>query len=73
VNAVTFTGGIGQKVPELRAEVLRHLEFLGFRLDAEANVRNAERIDAPESTIAALVIETNEELIVARETVKVIS
>jgi acetate kinase len=73
LDAVTFTGGMGQKDPELRAEVLRHLEFLGFRLDAAANVRNAERIDAPESKIAALVIETNEELIVARETVKVIS
>ncbi|MHB9027692.1 MAG: acetate/propionate family kinase [Candidatus Latescibacterota bacterium] len=73
VDAVTFTGGMGQKDPELREEVLRHLEFLGFRLDAAANARDAGRIDAPDSKIAALVIETNEELIVARETVTVVS
>ena len=71
VDAVCFTGGTGQKDPELRAEALGSLEFLGFQLDTEANAANRERIDAPGSTIAALVLETNEEIIVARETVKV--
>jgi acetate kinase len=71
-NAVCFTGGIGQKDPELRAEVLNSLGFLGFRLDSVANSANAERIDSGGSKIAALVLETNEELIVARETKKVI-
>ena len=72
VDAVCFTGGTGQKDPELRAEALGSLEFLGFQLDTEANAANRERIDAPGSTIAALVLETNEEIIVARETVKVV-
>jgi len=71
VDAVVFTGGMGQKDPQLREETLSHLEFMGFRLDAAANARNAGRIDAADSKIAALVIETNEELIVARETAKV--
>ncbi len=72
VDAVCFTGGTGQKDPELRAEVLGSLEFLGFQLDSEANAANRERIDALGSTIAAVVLETNEEIIVARETVKVV-
>lgn len=72
VEAVCFTGGMGQKDPELREEVLNSLGFLGFALNAGANAANAERIDAPDSKIAALVLETNEEIIVARETVGVI-
>lgn len=72
LDAVCFTGGTGQKDPELRAEVLGSLGFLGFRLDTAANDANRGRIDAPGSSIAALVLETNEEIIVARETVKVV-
>ena len=72
LDAVCFTGGTGQKDSALRAEVLRSLEFLGFRLDDRANDEHRERIDAPGSAIAALVLETNEELVVARETVRVI-
>ncbi len=72
LDAVCFTGGMGQKDPELRAEVLGTLGFLGFRLDTAANDANRGRIDAAGSSIAALVLETNEEIIVARETVKVV-
>ena len=72
LDAVCFTGGMGQKDPELREEVLNSLRFLGFSLNTAANAANAGRIDAPDSKIAALVLETNEELIVARETVKVV-
>ena len=72
LDAVCFTGGTGQKDAELRREVLLSLEFLGFRLDNSANAANSERIDAEDSKIAALVLDTNEEIIVARETVKVV-
>jgi acetate kinase len=72
IDAVCFTGGIGLKDPELREDVLVSLEFLGFKLDREANNATRERLDAPGSKIAAIVLETNEELIVARETKKVI-
>ena len=71
VDAVCFTGGIGQKDHELRKEVLSSLGFLGFRLDEEANMAHRERIDARGSAIAALVLDTNEEIVVARETVRV--
>ncbi len=71
IDAVCFTGGTGQKDHELRREVLSSLGFLGFRLDDEANRAHRERIDAHSSTIAAIVLETNEEIVVARETVRI--
>jgi len=73
IDAVCFSGGAAMKDPELRAEVLSNLEFLGFRLDKKANCENRERLDAPGSTIAAVMFDTNEEIIVARETVKVVT
>jgi len=72
LDAICFTGGTGQKDADLRCEVLSSLEFLGFRLDDQANNEHRERIDGKGSKIAALVLETNEEIIVARETVKVV-
>ena len=73
INAICFSGGAAMKDPELRKEVLSNLEFLGFKLDRKANAENRERLDAEGSAIAALMLETNEELIVARETVKVVT
>jgi acetate kinase len=71
VDAVCFTGGTGQKDADLRARVLSPLGFLGFRLDETANAGHRERIDAQDSKIAALVLDTDEEIIVARETVRI--
>jgi acetate kinase len=73
LNAVTFTGGIGQKDAELRREVLSALAFLGLKLDAEKNAAHAPIISTADSTVKALVMETDEEIVVARETVLVIS
>jgi acetate kinase len=73
IDAISFTGGIGQKDPGLRAEVLSSLRFLGLLLDQEANRNNARRITLPASRIKGLVLETNEEIIVARETVRVLA
>ncbi|MDZ7346784.1 MAG: acetate/propionate family kinase [candidate division KSB1 bacterium] len=72
-DAVTFTGGIGQKDAALRREVLSALGFLGVKIDEDLNARNAQIITRPDSSITALVVETNEEIVVARETVRVIS
>ena len=71
LDAVCFTGGTGQKDADLRRRVLSPLGFLGFKLDEAANEEHRERIDAEGSKIAALVLDTNEELIVARETVRI--
>ena len=53
--------------------VFPNLEFLGFKLDRKANEENRERLDAEGSAIAAVMFDTYEEIIVARETVRVIS
>ena len=70
LDAVSFTGGIGENSALLRARAMHGLEFLGLRLDAEANEKGQgdRLISAPDAAVAALVLATNEELIVARET-----
>jgi acetate kinase len=75
VDAIVFTAGIGENSPELRAEVLEGMEFLGAILDPEKNkVRGKEQlISKPESRVKALVIPTNEELVIARDTLGIIS
>jgi acetate kinase len=72
VDAITFTGGIGQRDAELRHDVLTPLRFLGLRLDEERNAHHDQRITAADSSVVALVMETNEEIVVARETAGVI-
>ena len=73
VDAITFTGGIGQRDADLREQVLSSLGFLGLRLDQEANTSHREKIHLPDSSIQAWVLETNEEIVVARETQKVVA
>ena len=68
LDALAFTGGIGENSPGLRRRCSEGLEFLGLRLDAEANERGAgDRVISPAGApVAALALATNEELIVAR-------
>lgn len=73
VDAITFTGGIGQKDSELRKEVLDSLSFIGMITDNHSNEKNKTIISSPLSSVKALVINTNEEIVVARETKKVIN
>ncbi len=72
VDAITFTAGIGTNSPRLRAEVCRHLTYLGLELDEQANTEGSgERlISSSASKVAVAVVPTNEELMIARETVK---
>ena len=72
LDAIAFAGGIGQKDAELRSEVLSSLGFLGVQLDEDRNAAHETTITEPDSAVAALVLETDEEMIVARETVRVI-
>jgi acetate kinase len=76
VDAITFTAGIGENSPILRAWVCERLGFLGVKLDEEVNqVRSkADRyISTPDSRIPVVVIPTNEELMIARETQRLAS
>ena len=72
LDAVTFTGGIGQKDADLRSQVLGSLGFLGIEIDESRNQNHESIISSDISRIKALVLQTNEELVVARESVKVI-
>ena len=74
-DAIAFTGGIGQGSPSVRAGVLAGLDFAGVVMDPDKNeTTSAEgRIDAPDSQTALWVLATNEELIVARQAVGLLS
>jgi len=75
LDAVAFTGGIGENDARLRALCCAGLEFLGLRLDPSLNESGAgDRIlSAPGSAVAILALATNEELIVARRALRLIS
>lgn len=74
LDAIVFTAGIGENQDCLRAELLEALAYMGVKLDAEANkVRGKEQeITTPDSTVRAFVIPTNEELVIARDTMALI-
>jgi len=75
LNAVAFAGGIGENSWRVRQEVCRDMEFLGIQLDHEANCQAARGdriISSPASGVAVLVVYTNEEIVVARETERVL-
>jgi acetate kinase len=75
VDTIVFTGGIGENSDLLRAQVMDGFEFLGAQLDAEKNlVRGGERaIHHDDSRVNIFVIPTNEELVIARETKRVLA
>jgi acetate kinase len=71
VDAVVFTGGIGENAARVRAEVLAGLGFLGIDLDEDQNSRGATSISSGSTRV--LVIPTNEELAIARDTHEVLA
>jgi acetate kinase len=76
LDAVTFTGGIGENSSLVRQTALVGMEFLGIELDEEAN-RAAPRgkevlVSRPSSRVAVAVVPTNEERVIARDTVRVL-
>ncbi|MGO7632912.1 acetate/propionate family kinase [Rhizobium leguminosarum] len=73
VDAVVFTAGVGEHQPEIRGGVAHHLGWLGLSLSEPANKMNATVISARESEVAALVIPTDEEQVIADEAIEVIS
>jgi acetate kinase len=71
LDAIVFTGGIGENSPRTRGEVLTGMEWLGVRLDKAANAANAQRITTADSKTLALVVKTNEERMIAEHAVNV--
>ena len=75
VDVIVFTAGVGENSPETREECLKDLEFLGLTLDKEKNKVRGKlaEISQADSKIKAYVVPTNEELMIAKETVELIS
>ncbi len=75
VDAVTFTGGIGEHAPEIRARLLQGLDAWGLTLDTARNTQSASgarSLQAAHGTTDIWVIPANEELAIARETARVL-
>jgi acetate kinase len=68
LDAVVFTAGIGEHAAPIRDRVCRDASWLGLALDTAANARNGPRISRPDSQVAAWVIATDEERMIARHT-----
>lgn len=70
IDAVVFTGGIGENSPDVRRECCQGLEFLGIAFDDAANTSGRQEglITTPDSHTAGLVVPTNEELVIAMDT-----
>ncbi|MCB5265295.1 MAG: acetate kinase [Candidatus Cloacimonetes bacterium] len=74
-DLLIFTGGVGERMPILREQVCRDLEALGILLDTEENARFTDDIQIlsrPESKVTILKIPTNEELMIALDTQKLV-
>ena len=75
LDAVIFTGGIGENAPNCREMVCADMDYLGIKIDNEANDFKGElrKISTPDSKVEVWVIPTNEELLIARDTLAMIA
>ena len=75
LDAVVFTGGIGENSPRIRSFVGHKLEFMGCRVDDEKNNCRGKEVDfaTPDSKIRLLVIPTEEELTIAKDTYEIVT
>ncbi len=74
VDAIAFTAGVGENDKVTRKNVCEYLGYLGVEIDDEANNVRGERriISAPDSKVKVMLIPTNEELAIARETLRLV-
>lgn len=77
IDAIAFAGGIGENNPHYRARVAEKLAFLGVKIDEELNnkaMRTSEEFDlsAPDAKVRMLMIPTNEELMIAKDTYELV-
>jgi acetate kinase len=68
LDALVFTAGIGEHAAEIRARVCRDAQWLGIRLDEDANALHQTRISRVDSPVAVFVVPTDENLMIARHT-----
>lgn len=80
IDAIVFTGGIGENSASMRERILQRLEFLGVQLDIDRNRRSQIAgdeeyavISEPHSRVDVIVVKTNEERMIARKTLRAVS
>ena len=76
VDLIVFTAGIGENNPRLRRHICENLSYMGVKIDIDANdgARSAETIiSLPDSTVKVALIPTNEELVIARDTMHIVT
>ena len=74
-DAIVFTGGIGENAGKYRTALCEKLGFMGVKIDAEKNKIRGEEVEisTPDSAIKVYVIPTNEELVIARDTLAIVN
>jgi len=73
LDALVFTAGIGENSPQIRERVCRDAAWLGVTLDAAANLAGRPRISEKDSRVSAWTLPTNEELMIARHTQRLVA
>jgi acetate kinase len=73
LDALVFTAGIGEHAAEIRARLCKDAAWAGVQLDEAANTGGKSCISSPESRVSAWVIPTNEELVIAQHTLRLVS
>jgi acetate kinase len=73
INAIVFTGGIGENAWWIREEVMRNFTHIGLRIDPKANRENKVKISSFTSRVWVFAIPTNEEIVMAREAMKILN
>ncbi len=77
INGIVFTAGIGEHTPYIRENALAGLEYLGVKLDKERNIfghsNDPVKLSADDSSVLVYMIPTNEELVIARDTARIVS
>lgn len=74
IDSIVFTGGIGENQVNIRRKICEKLAFMGLKIDTEVNQKRGEEIEisTADSAIKAYVIPTNEELVIARDTMNLV-
>ena len=76
VDVITFTAGVGERGRESRVEICKKLEFMGVKLDLDANqdaFAKEAKISSDDSKVLVYVVPTNEELMIAKETQRIVN
>ena len=77
LDAIVFTAGIGEHTPYIRENALSGLEYIGVKLDKERNnfehSNDPVKLSADDSLVQVYMIPTNEELVIARDTARIVS